>query len=525
MFALLLLAACGGGGGGASSVSAYVFPSQPASSFPITHVSFASPFSAACNGTTGGTLYVNAEVEPRIAADPTNPLHLIGVWQQDRWSSGGSRGVLAAVSLDGGKTWQASQRQAPFTPCEGGNAANGGTDERASDPWISFAPDGTAYQIVLSLTGELLKPGSSGAMLVSRSTDGGQTWSDPVTLIRDSDGANFFNDKDALTADPTNAHYVYAVWDRLSASGGGPAYFARTTDGGASWEAARAIYDPGPNNQTVGNQIVVLADGTLLNLLTEVDNATSSQATAFFAVMRSGDHGATWSAPIKIADDLSVGVDDPETGKLVRDAGDLAEIALSPSDGSLTVVWEDARFTNGQRNGIAFSRSTDGGLTWSAPAQVNGDSGVSAFIPTVSVLANGTVGVTYYDFRDNTPDPASLPTDVWLASSADGKTWHEEKILGPFDLDAAPYAEGLFVGDYEGLVGVGGIFVPLLVQANHADIANPTDVFALQVNPATMSARSARLALPAAEWEMTPEFAERVQQHQIQLRRWRENGR
>lgn len=40
----------------------------------------------------------------------------------------------------------------------------------------------------------------------------------------------------------------------------GPTFFTRTTDGGASWEEARMIFDPGQENQTIGNQIAVLPD-------------------------------------------------------------------------------------------------------------------------------------------------------------------------------------------------------------------------------------------------------------------------
>ena len=108
-------------------------------------------------------------------------------------------------------------------------------------------------------------------MLVSRSTDSGQTWSNPSTLIRD--GPLFFNDKNTITADPIDANYVYAVWDRLAAAGGGPAIFARTTDGGNTWEGARPIFDPGPRSQTIGNLIVVLPNGALINLFTQLDQA------------------------------------------------------------------------------------------------------------------------------------------------------------------------------------------------------------------------------------------------------------
>src|SRR6185295_1245817 len=89
--------------------------------------------------------FTGAEVEPYVAIDPRNSSHLIGVWQQDRWSDGGARGIRAGYSLDGGSTW--SPTQAAFSHCTGGNAANGGDYARASDPWVTIGPDGIAYQI------------------------------------------------------------------------------------------------------------------------------------------------------------------------------------------------------------------------------------------------------------------------------------------------------------------------------------------------------------------------------------------
>src|SRR4029453_2459334 len=146
----------------------------------------------------------------------------------------------------------------------GGNAGNGGDYERATDPWVTFSPNGNVFQRARAAQAASFAPGSVNAMLVSRSTDSGRTWSNPSTLIRD--GASFFNDKNTITADPIDPNYVYAVWDQLGASGGGPAFFARTTDGGNTWEGARSIFDPGPGSQTIGNVIVVLPNGTLINL-------------------------------------------------------------------------------------------------------------------------------------------------------------------------------------------------------------------------------------------------------------------
>ena len=56
----------------------------------------------------------------------------------------------------------------------------------------------------------------------------------------------------------------------------------------------------------------------------------------------------------------------------------------------------------------------DGGLTWSNPIKVNASpSGVAAFTPSVDVASDGTVAVTYYDFRNNTPNTSTLPTDAF----------------------------------------------------------------------------------------------------------------
>ena len=93
-------------------------------------------------------------------------------------------------------------------------------------------------------------------------------------------------------------------------------------------------------------------------------------------------------------------------------------LVLAPTVGTLYTVWQDGRFSNGARDGIAFSRSTDGGLTWSAPVRINGDPTVAAFTPAVAVAADGRVGVTYYDFRGNTSDLATLLTSAWITTCA-----------------------------------------------------------------------------------------------------------
>jgi BNR repeat protein len=451
----------------------------------ITDASSPSPYPAGCDVVpAGATSYVGAEVEPMLAVDPRNAASLVGVWQQDRWSDGGARGLRTGYSSDGGRSWRYGQ--AAFTRCSGGTSLDGGDYARASDPWVSIGPDGIAYQIAIAFTGNTFAPGSVSAVLASRSLDGGATWSPPATLIRD--GASAFNDKESITADPTDDRFVYAVWDRIAPSGAGPTWLARSSDAGATWEPARAIYTPPANAQTINNQVVVRPDGTLVLFFTQLAQSPGQQ-TATLGVARSLDKGLTWGAPTFIAASLSIGTHDPGSGVGLRDAGNLGAIAVGP-DGSLAVAWQDARFSAGTVEGIAFSRSLDGGVSWTVPVQVNRVPSAQALLPAVAIRADGTIGVQYYDLRNAGTATTTLATDVWLVESSDGVNWRETHLDGPFDFRRAPLvsedggAFALFVGDYQALgTGQGTsdaavpapAFLPFFAQATATSL---TDVFA-----------------------------------------------
>jgi hypothetical protein len=482
-------------------------------------VSGSSPFAPGCGGpgeaVNGGFNYLNAEVEPWVSVNPVNPANMVGFWQQDRWSDGGAHGLVAGVSMDGGATWR--QTWPAVSRCAGAAPGDPGYFERSTDPWVSFSPNGDLHAISLSFDDSTAR----NAILVSKSTDGGASWQRPITVRFDNPRVvgNNFNDKESLTADPGDSRFAYAVWDRLvspseraSASGyehgglqawRGPTWFARTTDGGQTWEPARPIYDPGERNQTISNQIVVTPDGTLVNGFQLIKASQNNHGTRglHIAAMRSTDKGATWSAPVIVAPDPAFGTRDPEpvvcrsfnpnpcnfvrTGDLVPDFA--VDRTGGPNNGTVYAVWQQHRaFTVlGQPvdDAIMLSRSTDGGRTWSEPVQVNqtpaGSYNRQAFIPSVHVRANGDVAVSYYDMRNDVAGDAELSTDVWIAHSHDaGLSWDTETHLsGPFDMRTAPYAGGYFVGDYEGLDSVGDVFRPFFVQANTGVPANPTDAF------------------------------------------------
>jgi len=492
-----------------------VAPQGSPSDALLARVTGESPFSADCDrAPVTGVAFTGAEVEPYLAIDPQNPFHLIGVWQQDRWSDGGARGLRTAYSFDAGVTWTWSQ--AALSRCTGGNAANGSDFARASDPWITIGPDGIAYQIGIAFNGATFASGSSSAVLASRSVDGGRSWSTPATLILD--GIAPFNDKESITADPGAPGYAYAAWDRLEPNGHGPTYFSRTVDGGITWEAARASYDPGGRNQTLNNQIVVASApgsgaGTLVNFFSEFD-VSNNVIAHHLALVRSSDRGVTWSPPVVISDVRAVGTHDPQNAASeLRDGANLGSFASGPG-GVLVGVWQDSRFSGGVRDGIAFSRSQDGGNTWSAPVGINAVPGVQALLPAVNVRSDGTIGVLYYDMRNDTADPATLLVDVWLTTSKDGVAWTERHVAGPFDFNRAPMADGgLFVGDYQGLASAGGEFVAFFAHTNPVP-SNRTDIFAAafhSIGAAAETTKSVYRAKAATLHAAVPDWDERVQ--------------
>jgi hypothetical protein len=240
---------------------------------------------------------------------------------------------------------------------------------------------------------------------------------------------------------------------------------------------ARPIYDPGVDNQTLGNIIVVLPDGTLLDVFSLILMRTQPTSSASVALIRSVDHGDSWSTAITVAPIASAPAHDPD-GVFVRSGGELPTVAVDPVSGAVYVAWEDGGGSSGAVDGILMSVSHDGGRTWSPPAPVNQDRAHDAFTPSLSAAA-GTIALSYFDTRTDDPaDRSQYFASAWLARSPDGgATWSEDPLGGAFDLKAARFGDVYFLGDYQGLaVTRTGSFVPFFARAAGGG-DDPSDIF------------------------------------------------
>jgi hypothetical protein len=461
--------------------------------------------------------FPDTELEPWVASNPANRRNLIGSYQQDRWTDGGAKGLVAAYSLNSGQSWMSVPL--PFSECAapfyGGNVLH---YERASDPWDSIGKDGIAYAVSLSFSNN-----GDNAVGAARSTDGGRTWTNQQAIIADSgaDARLPFNDKESVTADPTAPGTAYAVWDRsflapcsagARAQGSGqrpqtritkerpagtagqnhagtaaaapaaaaplcfvePTYFSKTTDGGVHWSPPQVIVPTAPGEATISNQIVVNHQtGALYNFFTFFD----SQGGISVELVISVDRGTTWSSRQLVSSEDVVGVSDPRNTFLAVRSGIIVSPAIDPRSGQLYITWE-ASF-NGSRNDQAVISTSRSGFTrtWSPPSLISPPGDPGAFLPSIDVNQLGQVGATFYDFRNLKPNtPASiLPTDSWFRrTDGPGVSFGHEEHLGRFNMLMAPVAGGFFVGDYEGLVAQqDNSFLAFFSQSDCADVSCP----------------------------------------------------
>jgi hypothetical protein len=133
---------------------------------------------------------------------------------------------------------------------------------------------------------------------------------------------------------------------------------------------------------------------------------------------------------------------------------------------------------DGLQADVKFTKSLDGGSSWSAPVKVNQDTtNADQFQQYVRVTPRGQLNVEFFDRRLDRPDPPRHPgnffIDTWLARSGDGgATWSDHRIShDSWDPSINPpiSPSGEFIGDYQGLVADDCFAIPFV---NDTHLAN-----------------------------------------------------
>lgn len=183
-----------------------------------------------------------------------------------------------------------------------------------------------------------------------------------VNVVTLSPRAGFFNEP-SVAINPTNPSQVVAAFQS-------PARVAYSVDSGAHWQLAAGT---SPANYAVSGDVSIAYDilGHAILCYIAFDKLGTQQYWAHNAtrngvfVRRSLDGGKTWETNAAAIDEQTTRPGMPFEDKpyLVADSN-----PDSPYTGNLYVGWTEFSLS---KSIILFSRSTDGGITWSAPYEIS----------------------------------------------------------------------------------------------------------------------------------------------------------
>jgi len=397
------------------TVAVVLFSAGPASAnVPLTQVS-TDPY-------TDAQAQHRTEVEPDTFSAGTT---IVSAFQVGRVSGGGASNIGWATSTNSGATWTRG-----FLPGITTNA--GGVYAQASDAAVAFDARHNVW-----LISSLAIRSSSVDVLTSRSTNGGLTWSNPVST------ATGRLDKNWIVCDNTSTSPFFGTcYTQYDISGSGDAIRLKASaDGGLTWGPARTSSS---NPTGLGGQPVVLPNGTVIVPYL----ALNEQIRSF----RSVDGGATWRATVLVSSISHHTV----AGGLREETLPSAEV---DSAGTVYVVWSDCRFRSGcPRNDIVMARSTSE-TTWAAPTRVPIDattSTVDHFVPGIGVDksragSSARIGLTYYFYPNSSCTASTCQLSAGYISSTNGGTsWSTStQLAGPMNLAWIPNtSQGRMFGDY-----------------------------------------------------------------------------
>jgi hypothetical protein len=272
------------------------------------------------------------------------------------------------------------------------------------------------------LTAERVASGRSPVMHYQHSEDGGATWSTPVSVGVGQPGPEpAHRTLDAQIA--ASGKHLLAIWTTGAETrfGRGPLATAVSDDGGETWHA-------GPNP----------AD----------DGLSTDHAFADVTADEAGTFHAVW-------------LDGRERG------ADVIKAAASNAAGGATTA---------AGKGLRYSRSIDGGRTWSPNVTLDAQCCECCW-NSILALPGGVVHVLYRDRE---------PRDMSLITSIDGgKTWGKPSTVGAFNwaFDGCPHVGGA-------LAATGTDRKSLVATVWTAKGADAVGVFAVALNGSASSISS-----------------------------------
>lgn len=346
-----------------------------------------------------------AQNEPAVAVNPTDPTNVLAAWNDyDTAASGAGVWTGIGTSHDGGATWNArilgpSPKSVP-APVKRVFREAGIPFTYAGDPVLGFNAAG------VGLAGGLVFDSFTSSALYVQATGGpgsvaGDHFGPPILTAWS--GVNVpvgLTDKPWMRGDLAGKNF-YQCWTHFA--GSIQIHVTASHDGfGLTWTNPVQV---STENGVQGCDIGIEPDGTVH--IVYYDFGFGLTGGGPMKIATSEDGGLTWTAPRTIGVAAPLGL--PNSAFRYNQ---FARVAVDPTSGALYVVW-----TEGSGD-VVLTKSTDGGMTWSAKKVVNNDgTGRAQFFPAIDVGPDGKVVVGFYDRREDT---ANRVAKYYFAESTDG---------------------------------------------------------------------------------------------------------
>ncbi len=194
-----------------------------------------------------------------------------------------------------------------------------------------------------------------------------------------------------IVRDPNNANLLFAT--ALTTINGGAAYNGAgvyvSTNGGFTWTGKDTLNSPKIDDMRGFPVPVVDRLGRFY--VTHITSATNFGSPIGVGVNYSTDRGATWSSTVQIVNDIYAD----------RSVSCTDDSPVSPSYGNLYAAWSTA--SSNPATG-RFSKTTDGGVTWTTPIQLNpGSASRSATGHDIVCGVNGEIYSAYAMSQTTSP--------------------------------------------------------------------------------------------------------------------------
>ena len=343
--------------------------------------------------------HVDNEWEPAIAADTLG--HIYVLYPQ----YGGVPGcptcysptMILQISSDHGRTW--------------------------ASPTVIYPAGSTSYQVDAQIVVDKIDgrtvyaawlQNNKSDVVVAKSTDFGATWS-----VVTADHTNAGTDKPILAV---RGQDIYVSYNHSQT-----AYVAYSHDGGATFTEVKMNHNA-KLGWSLGGGGTVAPDGSVYFSWDGYEANGGAKGNVNLYISKSADGGATWATSL-----LDISSSPPDCSAF--DCGwaflGAAMTMTSDTTGNLYTLWNAGSSAQGPER-IYFSKSVDGGSTWSAKQDVSSaPAGTQHAFPAIAAAGSGDVKIAWMDAR-----AANGGMDRWnvyyRSSTNGGNTWSAETDISTY---------------------------------------------------------------------------------------------